>query len=179
MTSLGDGASRAGRAEREEAGVNRLLCEVFGPESERRHDASGRPWLYVSGKRQDVNISISHSRRHAVLAVAPSGVDIGVDVEEWREQLTRVAPRVLSPEELSEYGSSADGLLRGWTLKEALYKASRHLLHREPEFASQLVLPLGGRDACVLEGGDAREFSSQTVVEDGVCIALVWRTTGT
>lgn len=173
LTSLEDGISREGRAGREEAGVRTLLCEVFGPGAQRQHDDAGRPSLFVDGLRQNVNISISHSRHFAVLTCAPADVEIGIDIEEPRDQLARVAPRVLSAEELSAYGGSADGLLRAWTLKEALYKASRHMLGREPEFASQLRLPLEGRGASVCEDGRELRFEATTLVEDGLCIAVV------
>ena len=174
LTSLEDGISREGRAGREEAGVRTLLCEVFGPGAQRRHDDAGRPSLSVDGLRQNENISISHSRHFAVLTCAPADVEIGIDIEEPRDQLARVAPRVLSAEELSAYGGSSDGLLRAWTLKEALYKASRHMLRREPEFASQLRLPLEGRGASVCEDGRELRFEATTLVEDGLwCIAVV------
>lgn len=107
------------RREAEQRAVGRLLRAAFPDGAELRHTAEGVPCLAGS----DVYISISHSRTCAALAVC-ADAPVGIDVEDWREQLTRVAPRVLSAAELAVYGASPELLLRAWTLKEALYKAA-------------------------------------------------------
>ena len=63
---------------------------------------------------------------------------VGVDIEQWREQLVRVAPRVLSESEMAVYGASSDLLLRAWTMKETLYKAA---LTPGLDFRRDIVLP--------------------------------------
>lgn len=113
---LGDAASRR---DAEVQAVEALLRRAFGERCVLSHDSEGAPFIAGS----DVSISISHSRTHAALAVC-GRCPVGVDIETRRPQLARVAPRVLSPAELEAYGAEPDGLLRAWTLKEALYKAA-------------------------------------------------------
>ena len=131
------------RSEREERALRVLLDEAFGTEAERRHTCAGAPVLYIGGRRSVIGISVSHSRRHAVLAVVPPGLSAGVDVEAPRAQLATVAKRALSADEYDFFSSFDGGFLLAGTLKEALYKASRILLDSEPCFASQLRIPVG------------------------------------
>ncbi len=49
---------------------------------------------------------------------------------------------MLSEEELEYYSGREFGLLEAWTLKEALFKASRSLSDGEMDFRRQLHLPL-------------------------------------
>lgn len=107
------------RREEELAAVARLVEAAAGAGCVVSHRDDGSP--YVEGK--DIEISVSHSRRCAALAVSSRG-RVGVDIEDNRaEQLWRVATRVLSDAELDVYGSGATGAVRAWTLKEAAYKA--------------------------------------------------------
>ena len=122
------------RREAEREAVQRLVRHVFGDDARPGHRDSGAPFVEGSA----LHISISHSRSAACLAVAADGAP-GVDIEEPREQLRRVAPRVLSAEELDVYGRSMTLLLRAWTLKEALYKAA---LTPGLDFRSDIALPL-------------------------------------
>ncbi len=110
----------ATRREREQAAVLAIVRTVFGPQAKLCHRENGAP--YIAGA--DATVSVSHSRRTAVLAVDPSGRSIGVDIEDARSQLMRVAPRVFSDSEMSFYGSSLGGLAVAWTLKEAAYKCA-------------------------------------------------------
>lgn len=109
----------ATRREAEKAAVEALLRHAFPEGAVLCHTPEGAPYL----KDNPVHISISHSRSRAALAVCAEA-PVGVDVETLRDQLARVAPRVLSEAELADYGTTAEGLLRAWTLKEALYKAA-------------------------------------------------------
>lgn len=115
----GCAASGSGRREREREAVGRLVREAFGPQAVLEHRADGSPIVAAAGESQ---ISVSHSRRMAVLAVAPAAV--GVDIEEPREQLLRVAGRFMTPEEQKVY-SSPGLILKAWTLKEAAFKTLR------------------------------------------------------
>lgn len=132
ITALDPGVAQRREAERE--AVERLVCYVFGDSGRVGHRDTGAPYI----KGADVYISISHSRSVACLAVADDGVP-GVDVEEPREQLRRVAPRVLSDDEMAVYGRGMPLLLRAWTLKEALYKAA---LTPGLDFRRDIALPL-------------------------------------
>lgn len=119
---------------RERRAIARIVARHFGAGAEISHSADGAPRL--AGRA----ISISHSAKVAVLAEAPEGWRIGVDIEslDRREQLCRVAERVLSPAEMEVY--YPDRLVEAWTIKEALVKASGRL---DADFRTQLRLPLG------------------------------------
>lgn len=119
--ALEPSAAANGRADarsRERRAVAALAGAAFGG-AEILHHPDGAP--YVEG-HPEVHISVSHSTRLAVLAVAP--VPVGVDIEEPRTALRRVAARFLTEAELEVYAAPAD-LLRAWTLKEAAFKALR------------------------------------------------------
>lgn len=135
-----DGLSRR---EAETKAVGSLVSELIGPDCVIAHTPEGAP--YVEGSQ--LNISISHSRDYACMAVSPTQI-IGVDIEQARDQLRRVAGRVLSDDELAVYGVSDELLLRAWTLKEALYKAA---LTPGLDFRREIRLPLslGLREAVV------------------------------
>lgn len=122
------------RCENERRAVDMLLKAALGRSVNLSHRPSGAPYIAGSG----LKISISHSRDYACLAVS-SGLAPGVDVEQPRMQLQRVAARVLSQSELAIYGKSIDLLLRAWTLKEALYKAA---LTEGLDFRKDICLPL-------------------------------------
>ena len=68
-------------------------------------------------------MSVSHCRGLAVLAIDCRGGAIGVDAESCGRgvQLSRVKARFLSDGQ-SAWGTSEALLLRGWTIKEAVYK---------------------------------------------------------
>lgn len=107
--------SREDRRAREREAVAGLLSELL-PGALIAHRPDGAP--YLEGM-PDVYISISHSVHYAAIALAP--FPIGIDIEEPREQLRRVASRVLSDSELAA-ADTLPSLLHAWTVKEALYK---------------------------------------------------------
>lgn len=122
------------RTEREHAAVGDIIARFFGADARVDHHDSGVPYLVG---REDISLSVSHSRDYAAVAFS-SERTIGVDIEQWREQLLRVAPRVLSESEMAVYGVSSDLLLRAWTMKEALYKAA---LTPGLDFRRDITLP--------------------------------------
>lgn len=104
------------RRERERAAVAGLIASLFGPDARLGHTPLGAPYL-VGGP----HISVSHSAHYAAVA-ACTEAPIGIDIEEERpEQLERVAPRVMTPDELAAYSGR---LLQAWTIKEAAFKAA-------------------------------------------------------
>lgn len=109
------------RRTRERAAVAEIVARVFGQAARIGHYPDGAP--LIEGREE--NISVSHSTRTAALAVSTGKAPIGIDIELYRSQLDRVAPRVFSPDELPYYSESEHRLLTGWTLKEAIYKAAR------------------------------------------------------
>lgn len=97
-----------------------MIEAIFGPGTSLAHTDSGAPVL--TGRHE--TISVSHSRTTAAIAVDRDGGNPGIDIEEPRPQLMRVAARVLSARELDAYGGSPDSLAKAWTLKEAAYKCA-------------------------------------------------------
>lgn len=123
------------RRDAERRTARELVSQALGGEHVTiGHHPSGAP--FIDG--HDLRLSVSHSRDFAAIAVSPSLI-IGIDIEQPRGQLRRVAPRVLSPDEMAFYGDSEPMLLRAWTLKEALYKAA---LTPGLDFRRDIRLPL-------------------------------------
>lgn len=121
------------RSVAERAAVKRLLREAF-PEGGVGvgHRASGAPYLERRGGSEEEaeglpDISISHCRRLAVMALAPRGEGIGVDCESGNRagQLRRVARKFLSAGQLEGWSGSDASLFWAWTIKEAAYKAAQ------------------------------------------------------
>lgn len=107
----------------EQMTIANLVSEVFGTDKKYAHREDGAP--YIEGC-DDLYISVSHSREVAVLAVAP--YPIGIDIEEPRQQLIRIAKKFLSEQEYSSLSQengqpTTTELLRAWTIKEAAFKA--------------------------------------------------------
>lgn len=123
---------------------------------------SGAPYLIGS----DLFVSLSHSRRYVAVALSATG-PVGIDVEEYRPQLDRVAPRILSDAELAVYADSEAGLLRAWTLKEALYKAA---LTPGLDFRQDIVLPSVADPLTAYVSG--RKFSVLTFAVEDSTVAL-------
>lgn len=94
------------------------LVEMTGREySGIRKDEQGKPYL----KDLPYEISLSHSSPY-VAAQVHHGTAVGIDIEQPKEKLLRVAPRVLSP---SEEGDAGDDIVKHcvyWCAKEAMYK---------------------------------------------------------
>lgn len=145
------------RRSAEEAAVARLVAEAFGAGARRCHRSDGSPYiLQGDGSEADAGVSISHSRGMAALAIIPAGTEAGIDIEDERPQLVRVIPRICSPAECDAY-AGGDGLLRAWTMKEALYKAARHRLGKEIDFTAQIHLPAAGSDIAAVSSADGQQ----------------------
>ena len=92
-------------------------------------DSRGKP--HVAPGLPPMNFSLTHCRGLAACAVAPAGLDVGVDAEplERRVEPLRLARRFFTPEEADALAAVADederrrAFLRLWTLKEATVKA--------------------------------------------------------
>lgn len=106
------------RRERERQAVARLLRELLGEGVKVEHRPSGAPYL----PGHELFVSISHSARHAVVALNPT-CPVGVDAETLRPQLERVKEKFLSADEILRF-TSLPQLLRSWCIKEAAYKAA-------------------------------------------------------
>jgi phosphopantetheinyl transferase len=80
-------------------------------------DRFGKPFL----KNIDHHISLSHSYPYVAAQIDPSN-SVGIDIEQPKEKLLRVAPRILNPSELKNAGSDITKHCIYWSAKEALYK---------------------------------------------------------
>lgn len=127
------------RFERERLTVSRIISNYISSKARIVHAPSGRPLLENA---DGLYISISHSADYVAVAFGPFE-GIGIDVEQPRTQLARVAPRVLSEAEMAVYGRNERLLLKAWTLKEALYKAA---LTEGVDFRRDITLPLSPDD---------------------------------
>lgn len=87
------------------------------------HMPSGKP--YIEGKATTA-ISITHCHGLAAMALNQAGHNVGIDAESASRnaQLQRVAGKFLSHAQAAIWGNDCNALLRAWTIKEALYKAS-------------------------------------------------------
>ena len=111
------------RHEREQEAVASLVPEIYGKGASKHNKDNGEPYI-SNGNTVLEPCSISHCHSHAIVAKAPHGCRIGVDIEVFRPQLQRVASRFLNTDEQRLYASDKDMLLAAWTIKEAVYKAA-------------------------------------------------------
>lgn len=138
LTSVVSGQGSRRDAERE--AVKRLIASLLGTGVSVLHHDDGAP--YIPG---GPHISITHCRDIAAIAVS-SVSPVGIDAEQWRPALRRVAAKFLSSSEIDLFTSDED-LLRAWTVKEAVYKVAgaaafdfRHNIAITPHFASAIAL---------------------------------------
>jgi phosphopantetheinyl transferase len=97
-------------------------------------DEFGKPFL----RELPHHISLSHSYP-LVAAQLHKNHSVGIDIEQPKQKLLRIAPRVLSPTELDDAAADVSKHCVYWCAKEALYKVygkrgldfARHL-HIEP-----------------------------------------------
>jgi len=95
--------------------IRALRNKTIG-EIEIDYTKSGKPFL-VNSKEY---ISISHSQNFIGILKAP--FDVGLDIEEINERITKIKNRFLNEKELKMFDSSIENLTIAWTLKEALFK---------------------------------------------------------
>jgi 4'-phosphopantetheinyl transferase len=97
----------------------RILSGLLGFYPEIKHDRNRRPYLSNSG----YHISISHSR--SLLTVILSEKQVGIDTEENIRNVSHIAARFLSPEEIL-WTSSTDEpnhtWILCWSIKESVFK---------------------------------------------------------
>lgn len=148
--------SDAGRRLREKESVSCLTRFLLGPDITIDHSPDGKPFVSASPDFQSPEISISHSRNYAAVAIAPPHCRTGIDIEDTDRlsQFSRLASRVLNDKEIEKYSSAPDGLLKAWTLKEAAFKAS----HLHPvDFLHDIFLPEAASDIIHIHKKSAEE----------------------
>ena len=82
-----------------------------------RKDEYGKPFL----KEHPHYISLSHSFPYVAAQIHPSH-SVGIDLEQPKDKLLRIASRVLSPVELTDAGTDIVKHCVYWCAKEAMYK---------------------------------------------------------
>lgn len=110
-----------------------------------RKDDFGKPFL----KNLSHQISLSHSYPY-VAAQLSASLSVGIDVEQPKEKLLKIAPRVLSLIEQKDAGTNLAKHCVYWCAKEAMYKIhGKRGLH----FNSQLnIEPFTLGDQGILQG---------------------------
>jgi phosphopantetheinyl transferase len=94
------------------------LAQIFGLDFQGLiKDNFGKPFL----KNHDFQISLSHSFPY-VAAVIHRSLPVGIDLEQPKEKLLRIGPRVLHREELQDAGQDIIKHCIYWCAKEALVK---------------------------------------------------------
>lgn len=97
--------------------VKALLQQWEAPYPGIEKDAYGKPSL--TGR--DVHMSLSHSYPF-VAAIIHRHKNVGIDLEQPKDKLLRIAPRILAPQELSNAGEDIVKHCVYWCAKEALIK---------------------------------------------------------
>ena len=80
-------------------------------------DEFGKPYL----RDERHHISLSHSYPFVAAQINPNH-SVGIDIEQPKEKLLRIAPRILDKEELANAGDNIEKHCIYWCAKEALYK---------------------------------------------------------
>lgn len=121
-----------------------------------RKDEFGKPSLVG----QDVFISLSHSHPYVAAQISAKH-SVGIDVEQPKEKLLKVGPRVLSQIELANAGADIVKHCIYWCAKETLYKIyGKGGLH----FNTQLnIEPFVKESAGILIGTISTNSEKQTV----------------
>jgi 4'-phosphopantetheinyl transferase len=129
--------------------LRRLLAERTGTRPAAValvEDPDGKPRLADDARA----FNLGHAGRHALVAIGPAGMRIGVDIEELRAvvDLETLVPTCLTLPERAEFEAIADeasrreAFLRLWVRKEACLKAIGKGLRIEPTaFAVGLAPP--------------------------------------
>ena len=111
--------NRHSRRDAEKAATARLVTTLFGTGATVAHNPDGAPLLILPDGATAPEISISHSILTVALAVGRAGSPIGIDIEQPRQQLVRVARRFLAPEETAIHGASEEAAgIAGLTLAD-------------------------------------------------------------
>lgn len=80
------------------------------------YSKDGKP-LLINSKEF---ISISHSKYF--IGILKANFDVGLDIEEISERITKIKNRFLNEDELVLIGTTIENLTTAWTIKEALFK---------------------------------------------------------
>jgi 4'-phosphopantetheinyl transferase len=112
--------------------IKSLLCEWQTEYKGLRKDAYGKPFLADTS----IHISLSHSYPY-VAAILHRHKNVGIDLEQPKKKLLRIAARVLAENELTDAGEDVVKHCIYWCAKETLIKiyGKKHLA-----FAKNLLI---------------------------------------
>lgn len=102
--------------------VDQVMHSLGLPDAPIHHNAEGKPHL---PKQPERHLSIAHHTGPAGCWAAASIAShpVGIDVEREREQILRIAPRYLDPNEAKALGGDLAGMTTVWAAKECMFKA--------------------------------------------------------
>lgn len=114
------------------AALRRILCQRVACANDQlsfEQNEHGKPYAVVNRRGVPIRFNVSHSGRHGLLAVAPSG-RLGIDIEERtnNRHIDLLSETVFGPNERAELetvtGQRKIAMFFSlWTVKEALVKA--------------------------------------------------------
>ncbi len=109
-------------------------------------------------KNSSLQISISHAKPYVAVLVHRN-TSCGIDIEEKKEKLLRLAPKFLTQRELDLASGSLDAIAIGWGAKEAIYKlyGKKSLIFKEHIFLHKL-------DAIEQNGSISSELKVNNIV---------------
>lgn len=135
------------------------------------YDPAGRPVLDGGGP----NISVSHTRRYAAVAISTEA-PVGIDVEQADRNFQRVSSKYLSSSEQG-HEPNAEELAATWCAKEALYKlpwSSPLVLSRDVELSiGPDDIAQGHMQATVHSGGKSHTLALRIARFDDHLLAWV------
>ncbi len=80
-------------------------------------DEHGKPYLLDSA----IEISLTHTEQYIAVAFSEIGA-VGLDLEQPRDQILRIFPRLFSPAEVEAVKQDLEEATVYWSAKEAMYK---------------------------------------------------------
>ena len=86
-------------------------------------------------KNSSLQLSISHAKPYVAVLVHKT-MPCGIDIEEKKEKLIKLAPKFLTADELEQTNGNLDALALAWGAKEAIYKqhGRKQLIFKENIF---------------------------------------------
>lgn len=149
--------------------VRTLVEKLNLPYDGIRKDEFGKPFL----KTHPHSISLSHSFPY-VAAQIDRTQSVGIDVEQPKEKLKQVGPRVLTPEEVADAKGNITKLCIYWCAKEALYKihGRRNLMFSDHLLVDPFPLSAAGtvNGKIQLSGNNTQVLLGYLVTQDYVLV---------
>jgi 4'-phosphopantetheinyl transferase len=110
----------------------KILAAYLGGAAEVTRDDAGNAKPRLAAAPERLSFNLSHSGRLALVAIAPGGVEVGIDVERLRPRrdLIRLAERWLPTDDAATIAATTDGAPReaafyaAWTRHEARVKCT-------------------------------------------------------